>query len=131
MQIQNVTSHEPASGHVYMRAFSNCCVGSFLVQCEYDDSLVFNSLFSYSLFASSSSCYQFFFFHSVQSRGQFRFCNSIPVPIPIKAIPIQFRLWEQIPLREFNSNSDQWQFHSNSNSNTATGYAHGSYLATG
>ena len=28
----------------------------------------------------------------VQSWGQFRFCNSIPIPIPIKAIPLQFRI---------------------------------------
>ena len=27
-----------------------------------------------------------------QSWGQFRFCNSIPIPIPIKAIPLQFRI---------------------------------------
>ena len=32
-----------------------------------------------------------------QSCGQFRFCNSIPIPLPIKAIPLQFRLRYQIP----------------------------------
>ena len=39
-----------------------------------------------------------------QSRGQFRFCNSIP--IPVISIPIQFRLRYTKSLRQFNSNSD-------------------------
>ena len=34
---------------------------------------------------------------SHQSWGQFRFCNSIPIPIPIKAIPLQFRIRYPIP----------------------------------
>ena len=33
--------------------------------------------------------------HLLQSRGQFRFCNSIP--IPVISIPIQFRLRYKIP----------------------------------
>ena len=40
-----------------------------------------------------------------QSRGQFRFCNSIPIPIPVISIPINSDSGTT-SLRQFNSNSN-------------------------